>query len=138
MEEGVDHIPVVPQHLPRCLAYGIPHLIGFRGDTQVDLIARVGVGVEAEGVPAAPVLDREAAGDDRLRPHRGELVRPTRADFGTDDPGNVALDPETIDDGQAAAPRRDVDASAIPAAIRHDEPILGDVDDCNAAESVGP
>ena len=134
MEIGVDDVTVVRQHLARGFSHGVPGLCGFHRDAEVDLIARVGVRVEPKRLPAAPVLDRESAGDDGLGEDGRQLVGPARPDFRRHDARDVALDIHAIHHGETAAPRRDADAPAIAPAVRHHEPVLGDVHDRDAAQ----
>src|SRR5947199_9295781 len=96
MEVRIDHLPVILQHLSRRATHGIPHLIGFDRDAEIDLIARVGVGVEAERIPAPAILEREAARHDRLGKYGVGLVGTSGPDLRTDDAGDVPLDPYAI------------------------------------------
>src|SRR6266545_4273542 len=134
VEIGVDDVPLIREHLPRRSAYGVPDLLRFHGDAEVDLVARVGICVEAEGFPATPVFDGKAARHNRLRVDGGELIRPARADLGTDDARDVALDSDAIHDRETGSARRDVDAAAVAPAVGHHEAVLGDVDDRDAAQ----
>src|SRR6266850_6857302 len=125
VEIGVDDVALVLEHLPRRSAHGIPGLLRFHGDTEVDLVARVGVGVEAEGFPTATVLDGEAARHDRLGEDGRDLIGPARADLGPDDARDITLDVDAIHHREAGSARRDVDPAAVAPAVRHDEAALG-------------
>src|SRR3989442_3827280 len=96
MEIGVDHLAVVRQHLAGGSADGIPGLIGFHGDAEIHLIARIGIRVKAKSIPPATVLDCKRARHDGLGEHRSQLVGPARADFRWDDARDVALDVDAI------------------------------------------
>ena len=136
VEIRVDHVAVVPQDLSRRFAHGVPGLIRFHGNAQVDLIARVGIRIEPECLPPATVLDGKAAGDDGLGQDGRQLVGPPCPDFRRHDARDVALDIHAIHHGKTAAARGDAHAPAIAPAVRHHEPVLGDVHDGDAAQRV--
>src|ERR1041384_1572036 len=92
MEVGVDRETAIDEHLPRGRAYRVPDLRRFGRDAAVHLVAHVRKRVEALGLVAAPILDREGPGDHRLRPQRRQLVRPPGTHLGTDRARHVALE----------------------------------------------
>src|SRR5207237_2856044 len=114
MEIGVDHVAVVRQDLPGRLAHCVPNLRTLDRDAEVDLVARVGIGVEPERFPTTAVFHRKAAGDDHLRENRRFLVRTTRTDLGANDTGEIILEADPIHYREtpptAACTRGDVDA----------------------------
>src|SRR6185295_7829725 len=116
--------------------YAIPHLRRLDGHAEVDLVARVGEGVKAQRLPAAAVFHRETARHDRLREDCGRLIGATWSDLGTDHTGDVALEPETVHDGEPTPTRSNIDAPAIPPAVRDHEAALRHIHDRDAAQRV--
>src|SRR5258706_14233304 len=66
VEIRVDHVTVILQHLSRGPAHRVPRLIRFHRNPEIDLIAGIGVAIEAKGLPPAPVVYGERAGDDSV------------------------------------------------------------------------
>ena len=127
MEVGVDQLAAVQDHLPRGRVHGVPRLWRLARDAIVHLVAYVGVGVEALGLPAAAIAERERAGHDRLREQRGELVGTARPQLRRDDARDVALDGHAVDEQDPRRITHEVEPPAVAAPVRHSEPPFGDV-----------
>src|ERR1051325_10851793 len=129
MEIRVDDLAVVFEDLPRGPVHRVPRLRRLRRDAEIDLIAGIGIGVEAERLPAAAVLQREAPRHDRLGQRGRQLVGPPAADLRPDDAGDVALHANPIDDGDASTAGwrcGDRDAAPVVAAVREHGAVSGE------------
>src|SRR5947199_9242923 len=127
MEVGPDDLPVVLVHLSRVAAYRARRIGRLALDAGVDLVADVRPRVEPERLPAAAVLEGEAARDDCLGEQRLLLVVVPNADLTCQHAREVALHRHPVQEGQPGAVPHNVDTAAVTAAAHHREAAFRDV-----------
>src|SRR5256714_4778414 len=125
---GLDDRAVVLEHLAAGPAYRAPHFGRFSRDAVVQLVAHVRPRVEPERLPAAAVLQGEAARYDRLGEQRLLLVVAPDADFASQHARQIALDGHAVQHRQSGGVPDHVHAAAVAAAGRHREAPLGNAD----------
>src|SRR2546426_2805318 len=96
VEVGVDDGAPVLEHLAACDLERVPRLRRLARDARVDLVAHVGERIEALGLPAAAVLEREAARHYRLGEHRLPLAGPPRSHLVADHAREIGLDRDAV------------------------------------------
>src|SRR4029077_15153067 len=101
IKEGVDRAAVEGEGLACRLSHRLPTELGLGPDPAVDLIDHRGIEVESFRATLPDILERVGPRDDGLRREGLAVGRLALSHLGRNNPGEVVLQRDQIDDGQS-------------------------------------